>query len=155
MGRRKAERPAERGVRRAETNAVAAYLTALRAPKLPARSRDALQKRLIQQRLDIDAQLAQIEQAGRLPEMEEAFVNVAASWAKRSGITATALREVGVPASVLKRAGLLCAVRLSRSREAPRAAGADRAPGRWGLACSGSSGCGAVSPWPTAAMSRR
>jgi hypothetical protein len=32
MARRKAERPAERGVRRAETNAVAAYLTALRAP---------------------------------------------------------------------------------------------------------------------------
>jgi hypothetical protein len=126
MGRRKAERPAERGVRRAETNAVAAYLMALRAPKLPARSRANLKQRraqieqwiadesspvrdveLRQQRLDIDAQLAQIEQAGRLPEMEEAFVNVATSWAKRSGITAAALREVGVPASVLKRAGLL------------------------------------------------
>jgi hypothetical protein len=42
---------------------------------------------LIQQRLDIDAQLAQIDQAARLPELEEAFVNVAASWAKRSGIS--------------------------------------------------------------------
>jgi hypothetical protein len=62
---------------------------------------------LIHQRLDIDAQLAQIDQAARLPELEEAFVNVAASWAKRSGITAAALREAGVPASVLKRAGLL------------------------------------------------
>jgi hypothetical protein len=30
MARRKAERPAERGARRAETNAVAAYLTALK-----------------------------------------------------------------------------------------------------------------------------
>jgi ribonuclease PH len=125
MARRKAERPAERGVRRAETKAVAAYLTALRAPKVPARSRDALRKRraqieqwiaeatspireveLIQQRLDIDAQLAQIDQAARLPELEEAFVKVAASWAKRSGISAAALREVGVPASVLRRAGL-------------------------------------------------
>jgi hypothetical protein len=61
---------------------------------------------LIQQRLDIDAQLAQIDQAARLPELEEAFVKVAASWAKRSGITAVAPREVGAPASVLKRAGL-------------------------------------------------
>jgi hypothetical protein len=61
---------------------------------------------LIQQRLDIDAQLAQINQAQRLRELEKAFVEVAASWAKRSGISAAALCEVGVPASVLKRAGL-------------------------------------------------
>jgi hypothetical protein len=39
--------------------------------------------------------------------LEKAFVNVAASWAKRSGISAAALREMGVPASVLQRAGLL------------------------------------------------
>ena len=95
MARRKAERPAKRGARRAETNAVAAYLTALKAPKVPARSRAALEKRraqieqwiaeesspireveLIQARLDIDAQLAQADQAQRLPELEEAFVNV-------------------------------------------------------------------------------
>jgi hypothetical protein len=126
MARRKAERPAKRDARRAETNAVAAYLTALRAPKVPARSRANLEKRraqveqwiadesspvreveLHQQRLDIDAQLAQIDQAARLPELEEAFVNVAASWAKRSGITAAALPEVGVPAGVLRRAGLM------------------------------------------------
>jgi hypothetical protein len=125
MARRKAERPAERGVRRAETNAVAAYLTAPRAPKVPARSRDGLEKRRaqleqwiadesspirevepIQQRLDIDAQLAQIDQAARLPELEEAFVKVAASWAKRSGISPAAVRDVGVPARVLVRAGL-------------------------------------------------
>jgi hypothetical protein len=126
MARRKAERPAERGVRRAETKAVAAYLTALRAPKVPARSRANLEKRrtqieqwiaeesspireveLVQQRLDVDAQLAQIDQAARLPELEEAFVKVAASWAKRTGVSAAALREVGVPASVLRRARLL------------------------------------------------
>jgi ribonuclease PH len=126
MARRKADRSPERGVRRAETNAVAAYLTALRAPKVPKRSRANLEKRrsqveewiaeeqspirqveLIQRRLDIDAQLAQADQADRLAELEEAFVNVAASWAERSGVTAAALREVGVPASVLRRAGLL------------------------------------------------
>jgi hypothetical protein len=126
MARRRAERPGERGARRAETNVVAAYLTALRAPKVPARSRANLEKRraqveqwiadesspvreveLRQQRLDIDAQLAQIDEAARLPEPEEAFVNVAALWAKRSGTSAAALREVGVPASVLRRAGLV------------------------------------------------
>jgi hypothetical protein len=97
MGRRKAERPAERDARRAETNAVAAYLTALRAPRVPARSRANLEQRraqveqwiseeptpireveLIQQRLDIDAQLSKLDEAARLPELEEAFVNVAA-----------------------------------------------------------------------------
>jgi hypothetical protein len=126
MARRKAERPAESGARRAETNAVAAYLTALRAPKVPARSQATLERRraqieqwlseesspireveLIQQRLDIDGQLTQIDETQRLAELEKAFVEVAASWAKRSGISAAALREVGVPASVLKRAGLL------------------------------------------------
>jgi hypothetical protein len=125
MARRKADRPTERGERRAETAAVAAYLTALRAPKVPARSRTSLEKRraqieqwiadepsplreveLIQQRLDIDAQLAQIDQAARLPELEAAFVKVAASWAKRSRISGAALREVGVPAGVLTKAGL-------------------------------------------------
>jgi hypothetical protein len=125
MARREADRSTERSERRAETAAVAAYLTALRAPKVPARSRANLEKRraqieqwvaeepspireveLIQQRLDIDAQLAQIAQAARLPKLEEAFVKVAASWAQRSGISAAALREVGVPARVLARAGL-------------------------------------------------
>jgi hypothetical protein len=91
MARRKAERPAERSVRRAESNAVAAYLTALRAPKVPAPSRDALEKRraqieqwiaeesspireveLIRQRLDIGAELAQIDEAARLRELDRA-----------------------------------------------------------------------------------
>ena len=125
MARRDADRPTDRGERRAETAAVAAYLTALRAPKVPARSRAGLEKRrgqieqwiadesspiheaeLIQQRLDIDAQLAQIDQAARLPELEAGFVKVAASWAKRGRISAKALREVGVPARVLAKAGL-------------------------------------------------
>ena len=48
-----------------------------------------------------------MDQAARLPELEEAFVNVAASWAKRTGVSAAALREVGVPAGVLRQAGLL------------------------------------------------
>ena len=124
--RNAADLSTERGERRAETAAVAAYLTALRAPKVPARSRANLEKRrtqteqwiaeesppireveLIQQWLDIDTQLAQMDQAARLSELEDAFVRVAASWAKRSGISAAALREVGVPARVLTKAGLV------------------------------------------------
>jgi hypothetical protein len=125
MARRKAERPAERGARRAETNAVAAYLTALKGPRPSGSSkakREGLMRRraqveqwigeerspireveLVQQRLNIDALLAQLDQA----ELEEAFVKVAVSWAKSSGVSAAALRDVGVPASVLRRAGLL------------------------------------------------
>jgi hypothetical protein len=125
MARRKVDGSTDRGERRVETIAVAAYLAALRAPKVSAGSRPSLERRraqieqwiaeesspireveLIQQRLDIDAQLAQIDQAARLPELEEAFVKVAASWAKRSGISAAALREAGVPARVLAKAGL-------------------------------------------------
>jgi hypothetical protein len=60
---------------------------------------------LIQQRLDIDAQPAHADQAQRLAELEEGFVKVAASWAKRSGISAAALRGVGVPAAVLAKVG--------------------------------------------------
>jgi hypothetical protein len=111
---------------RARARADDRHLRLVRAPKLAARGRANLEKRraqieqwiadesspireveLIQQRLDIDAQLAQIDQAARLPELEAAFVNVAGSWAKRSRISAAALREIGVPASVLRRAGLL------------------------------------------------
>jgi hypothetical protein len=97
---------------------VAAYLTALkgasadrqhegeaRGPDAAAGADRAVDRResspireveLVQQRLDIDAQLAQIDQAARLPELEKAFVDVAASWAERSGVSAAALREVGV-----------------------------------------------------------
>jgi hypothetical protein len=125
MARRKVDGSTDRGERRVETIAVAAYLAALRAPKVSAGSRPSLERRraqieqwiaeesspireveLIQQRLDIDAQLAQIDQAARLPELEDALVKVAASWAKRSGISAAALCEVGVPARVLAKAGL-------------------------------------------------
>ena len=94
MARRKAERLAEGGVRRAETKAVAAYLTALKGPRPSGGSkakREGLMRRraqverwireerspireveLIQQRLDIDAQLAQLDAAAKLPETASA-----------------------------------------------------------------------------------
>jgi hypothetical protein len=123
MARWKADRSTERGARRAETNTVAIYLTALRAPKVPARSRARLvqrrtqveqwlsegelspneELRLVQRRLDIDAGLARLDEADRFPELEETFVKVAASWCEHNEITAAALRELGVPAACLPR----------------------------------------------------
>jgi hypothetical protein len=44
MARRKADRSTERGERRAEAAAVAAYLTALRAPRVLARSQATLEQ---------------------------------------------------------------------------------------------------------------
>ena len=41
-----------------------------------------------------------------LPELEKAFVKVAKSWCEHSGVSAAALREVGMPARVLAKAGL-------------------------------------------------
>jgi hypothetical protein len=95
MARRKANRSPERGERRAETIAVAAYLTALKGPRPSGSSkakREGLMRRraqveqwiseerspireveLVQQRLDVDAQLAQLDQAADSP-----------SWRKRS-----------------------------------------------------------------------
>jgi hypothetical protein len=76
MGRRKAERPGERGARRAETNAVAAYLIVLRAPKVPARSRANLEKR----RAQIEQWIANESSPVREVERPPAFP----SWRKRS-----------------------------------------------------------------------
>jgi hypothetical protein len=95
MARPKADRSTERGERRAETNASPNTLTALGAPKVPARSRANLEKRraqieqwiaeesspireveLIQHRLDIDDQLAQIDQAARLSPVCDALAGV-------------------------------------------------------------------------------
>lgn len=61
---------------------------------------------LVQRRLDKEAELARAE---RLPDpetLEREFVKAVAGYSERKGITYAAWREVGVPASVLKEAGL-------------------------------------------------
>ena len=61
---------------------------------------------LTQKRADLDAErnrlLARVDLAG----VEKDFVKVAKSFAKRTGISYSAFRSVGVPADVLKRAGI-------------------------------------------------
>lgn len=61
---------------------------------------------LIQQRIDIETQLAQLTDAADLEALEAGFVEYAKAYSARKGISYTAWREAGVPAAVLKRAGI-------------------------------------------------
>ena len=71
-------------------------------------SADAMKRlNLIQERLDLLAELGQL-QAPKvdMAALEEQFVIAAQGYSDRKGISWTAWREVGVPASVLERAGV-------------------------------------------------
>ena len=62
--------------------------------------------RLVQKRRDLNAELEGMGSNVDLKSIEDAFVKVAASYSDRQGISWASWREVGVPASVLTRAGL-------------------------------------------------
>lgn len=61
---------------------------------------------LIQQRIDIETQLAQLTDAADLEALEAGFIEYAKAYSARKGISYTAWREAGVPAAVLKHAGI-------------------------------------------------
>jgi hypothetical protein len=112
---------------RQESRAVRAYLEALRGHK-PKRGRprdtdkmrarlDAIQGelggadpiqelRLIQERINLGMALATTVDTVDMDALEKAFVAVAGSYSARQGISYAAWREVGVPANVLKEAGI-------------------------------------------------
>jgi hypothetical protein len=111
---------------RKESRAIKAYLEALEARR-PGRpvSKDSLQKRLekvneklgsaespletvdlIQSKLDIEKALAQVENAQDYAALENGFVDNVASYSDRKGVSYTAWREFGVPAAILKKAGI-------------------------------------------------
>jgi hypothetical protein len=112
---------------RNEGRAVRRYLEALDAHR-PKRGRkrtpDSIQKRLdaidsqlatadplsrvnlIQERMDLQSELATMEDKVDLTELENAFVKAAADYSARRGISYAAWREAGVSASVLKQAGI-------------------------------------------------
>lgn len=111
---------------RRESRAIKAYLKALSARK-PGRpvTAESVQKRLAsideriasesdplkqldlrQERLDAEATLKEVEAKEDIDELERGFVEVAKSYSERKGISYTAWRQVGVPASVLKEAGI-------------------------------------------------
>ncbi|MDE0163183.1 MAG: hypothetical protein OXL98_15775 [Acidimicrobiaceae bacterium] len=61
---------------------------------------------LVQERIDLERALSAPAETVDISELESAFADVAVSYSGRKGITYSAWREVGVPAVVLKRAGI-------------------------------------------------
>lgn len=61
---------------------------------------------LIQKRMDSEDHLRDLEATPDVESHEEEFVRVAKEYSERKGITYSAWRELGVPASVLKEAGI-------------------------------------------------
>jgi hypothetical protein len=61
---------------------------------------------LIQRRIDIHHALAQAYSASAHEEFEAGFIDCAAAYSKRKGITYAAWREVGVPVATLKQVGI-------------------------------------------------
>lgn len=61
---------------------------------------------LVQTKLDLEAKLADLSAQQDSTALEAEFAEVAKSFAARKGIGYAAFRAVGVPAAVLKRAGI-------------------------------------------------
>jgi len=112
---------------RSEGRAVKGYLEALdksRPKRGRKRTPDSIKKRLtaidrelgdaspihrlqlIQERMDLGKELATMDTKVDLSALESAFVKTAGGYAERKGISYAAWRELGVPAEVLKRAGI-------------------------------------------------
>lgn len=113
---------------RVQGRAVRRYLEALetsRPKRGRRRTREAVQKRLaavadrlevadalsrlhlLQERRDLEEELESMNGGGvDLTALEEEFVKAARSYSRRKGVSYAAWREVGVPASVLRQAGI-------------------------------------------------
>jgi hypothetical protein len=61
---------------------------------------------LIQERLDLKEELDSASETVDLSGLEQEFVDAAAAYSKRKGISYAAWRELGVEPAVLKRAGI-------------------------------------------------
>lgn len=62
--------------------------------------------RLVQERLDLNAELANAGQAVDLTALEAEFVRVAKAYSSRNGYSYAAWRTIGVDAAVLTKAGI-------------------------------------------------
>jgi hypothetical protein len=68
---------------------------------------DALTKvRLVQERLNLQTELSSMKNKAQVAEAEARFVKVAKKFSVRNDISYDAWREIGVPPTVLKRAGI-------------------------------------------------
>ena len=61
---------------------------------------------LVQERLDLQAALESAERAVDISALEPGFIEAAADYSRRRGISYAAWREVGVPSAVLRAAGI-------------------------------------------------
>ena len=61
---------------------------------------------LIQERRDLEVELAGLEAKTDLSRVEQGFVKAAKPYAARKGISYASFREIGVPAEVLRKAGI-------------------------------------------------
>ena len=62
--------------------------------------------KLVQERMDLQAELATLNSKRNMNEIEARFVKIAAGYSKRNNITYTAWREIGVDPIVLRKAGI-------------------------------------------------
>ncbi len=95
---RKPGRPVDRSTIEAKLPEVQAQIDAEPDP--------AKRVELIQKRLDLEERLVELGQEPDIDALEKAFVEVAAEYSERKGITYPAWREAGVAAPVLKQAGI-------------------------------------------------
>ena len=64
------------------------------------------QLKFAQERLDLAVELADLTAKVDIAPLEKAFVKIAKAYGERNGITYSAWREIGVGATVLKKAGV-------------------------------------------------
>lgn len=62
--------------------------------------------RLTQEKMDLAAKIESAETTGDISALEDEFVDVARAYSESNGISYAAWRAVGVPAAILKRAGV-------------------------------------------------
>jgi hypothetical protein len=68
---------------------------------------DALRRlQLTQERINLQRELESTQDTVDLDSLEDEFIRVAKGYAERKGISYAAFRELGVPASTLKQAGI-------------------------------------------------
>lgn len=112
---------------RAQSRAVRRYLEALEAhrPKRGRkRTRESIEKRLavitdalpeadplrrvqlVQEEMDLQAELEKLDDNVDLSELEDGFVAAAKGYSESKGLSYSAWRSVGVPPELLKRAGI-------------------------------------------------
>jgi hypothetical protein len=90
--------------RKRTADGIRARIAAIDAQLVGASAFDRLN--LMQERADLEQEIVSMESTADLSSLEDAFVEVAASYSRRKGITYDTWRQVGVRPELLKRAGI-------------------------------------------------